>query len=394
MFGFHGSGGRSIARSWKSRPRCFERLETRDMLSATEMGLALSTSLEQITASPLFSGPFQPAAINQAYNFNSILPAGGSGKGLGQTIAIVDAYNNPNIIADTQLFNQTFGLQQFNVPGGPTLTTIDQFGGKSLPATDSGWAMEIALDVQWAHAVAPMANIVVVAARSNSVVDLMTAVDTASSLRGVSVVSMSWGSREFLGQTSLDAHFSPVTHPGVTFIAASGDSGAPGTWPAFSPYVVAVGGTALTTTANGTYTSETGWIGSGGGYSRYEVKPSFQSGFQAASTRSIPRRFVERQPQHRLLRVRFGALFWSGGLVAGRRHERRRAAMGRIVCHRQCVARSRQRDPAGTGRLVFDLRKRSQRLPRHHDRLQRLLGTRGLRPGHRSWQPECKPIGQ
>ena len=98
--------------------------------------------------------------------------------------------------------------------------------------------------------------------------DLLTAVDTARNASGVSVVSMSWGADEFWGQTSYDYHFTtPAGHQGVTFVAASGDSGSwyGPEWPAVSPGVLSVGGTSLSLSSTATYTSERGWSGSGGG---------------------------------------------------------------------------------------------------------------------------------
>src|SRR5207247_1098068 len=121
---------------------------------------------------------------------------------------------------------------------------------------DAGWALEISLDVQWAHAIAPGADILLVEASTNSFSNLLGAVDVAVA-RGAQVVSMSWGGSEFSSEASYDSHFN-VT--GVTFTAASGDSGNGVIYPAASPYVVAVGGTTLPLDSSGNLTgSEVAW---------------------------------------------------------------------------------------------------------------------------------------
>ena len=209
-----------------------------------------------------------------------------TGNGAGQTIAIVDAYNDPTIAGDLATFDNTFGLAP-----PPGLTVVNQLGKSPPLTTDSGWAIETSLDVEWAHAMAPSANILLVEANSASLANLLTAVSTAAhgnvNNSPVTVVSMSWGSGEFLGETSYDSTFNV---PGVTFVAASGDSGAPGLWPAFSPNVLAVGGTTLTVNStSGAWVSETAWSGSGGGVSRYEALPSYQKSFGiVASGRVTP----------------------------------------------------------------------------------------------------------
>src|SRR5205085_436434 len=135
------------------------------------------------------------------------------------TIAIVDAHENPYVASDLHRFDQRFGLKD-----PPSFKKVNQSGGTALPSADSLWAAEIALDVQWAHAIAPAANLVLVEADSGDVDDLMAAVDTARHLAGVSVVSMSWSGPEFEDEGQFDAIFTtPEHHEGVTFVAASGD---------------------------------------------------------------------------------------------------------------------------------------------------------------------------
>ena len=160
----------------------------------------------------------------------------------------------------------------------------------SFPTASSSWAPEIALDVEWAHAIAPGASILLVEANSASMNDLITAVSTASNATGVVVVSMSWGGSEFSGEVNYDSYFTtPAGHNPVTFVASSGDSGAPASYPAASPNVLSVGGTSLTLNG-GTYGSETAWSGSGGGLSSVEVQPAFQKGVvtQSSTFRATP----------------------------------------------------------------------------------------------------------
>ncbi len=150
---------------------------------------------------------------------------------------------------------------------------------------------EEALDVEWAHAMAPGATIMLVEAQDASPTNLFAAVNFARQQAGVSVVSMSFGGNETSDETQFDADFTtPAGHNGVTFVASTGDSGEPGGYPAFSPNVVATGGTSLAIDSVGNYQSETGWSGSGGGVSQVESQPSYQNGVvtQSTSGRATP----------------------------------------------------------------------------------------------------------
>ena len=190
----------------------------------------------------------------------------------------------------------------------------------SLPATDpsgagtDNWEVEEALDVEWAHAIAPGARIILVEANSQSLSDLMAGVATAASQPGVSVVSMSWGFPEGQAVFASDeaAYDSVFNVPGVTFVASTGDYGAADPeYPAFSPNVVAVGGTSLTLNADNSYNSETGWgyysdsqgtfIGSGGGISQYEPEPAYQRGRPVHGQPDHPRCLPGCRPGHRSL---------------------------------------------------------------------------------------------
>jgi subtilase family serine protease len=253
---------------------------------------------------------YSPAQVRAAYGISNVAL-----DGTGQTIAIVDAYDNPDIMASLDAFDSQFGLTS----GGPTLyqqygpawsflTVVNQGGQTTaLPATDpsgagaANWELEAALDVEWIHAMAPGAQIVLVEANSQSLSDLMAGVATAAAQPGVSVVSMSWGFAE--GQQVFaddEAKYdSSFKVPGVTFVASTGDYGAADPeYPAYSPNVVSVGGTSLTLNGDNSYNSETGWgyqsasvgafIGSGGGLSQYEPEPAYQQAVQSTGSRTTP----------------------------------------------------------------------------------------------------------
>ncbi len=217
------------------------------------------------------SGPptsaFAPAQVRHAYGFDQI-----TNQGAGQTIGIVDAYDDANAEKDLGVFSAQFGLPACTSSKG--CYRIVYSNGKQ-PAANANWAVEISLDVQWAHAIAPKATIVLVETPSNSLSDLVNGVTTAVK-NGASAVSMSWTAGEFSSETSMDKNF---VSNGVTYLAASGDVGTGAVYPAASPDVIGVGGTSLYLSANGSYQSETAWSGSGGGLSVYEREPSFQAQF-------------------------------------------------------------------------------------------------------------------
>lgn len=239
-----------------------------------------------------------PAQVSRAYGFEALrFYANGNtyrADGTGQTIAIVAAYRNPNVFADLDVFDRAYkathkselSLYQQYGPASSFLTVANPQG---TPSISNGWSEEIALDVEWAHAIAPGAKILLVQAKSSSINDLTGAVDYARNYPGVSVVSMSWGSSEFSTETSYDGRFTtPAGHGGVTFVGASGDFGAPAIWPAVSKNVLAVGGTTLQTDIAGNALSETTWSGSGGGMSRYVSQPSYQTSVFNGGSRGAP----------------------------------------------------------------------------------------------------------
>lgn len=215
--------------------------------------------------------PLSPSQIIGAYNLNSATG------GAGTTIAIVDAYDDPTIANDLATFSSYFGLPAATFVKHKMATTI---------SVNSGWALEISLDVEWAHAIAPQATILLVEAKSNSLTDLLAAVSYATSYTGVKAVSMSWGGSEFSTETSYESYFNA---PGIAFFASSGDSGAGVIWPSSSPNVTGVGGTTLNLDSSGAVISETAWSGSGGGVSAYETKPTYQTDYGVTTTkRAVP----------------------------------------------------------------------------------------------------------
>jgi subtilase family serine protease len=206
-----------------------------------------------------------PATIKSVYNFPTSLTAGA-----GKTIAIVDAYDDPTAESDLAVFSSQYGLPACTTANG-CFKKVNQTGGTSYPRKDPGWALEISLDVQWAHAIAPGAKILLVEAKSNSFSNLLAAENYAKA--HALYVSNSWGASEFSGETSYDSYFEPPT--GVSIFVSSGDNGTPAEYPSSSPNVISVGGTTLSF-ANGSFTGETGWSGSGGGCSVYESKNAAQ----------------------------------------------------------------------------------------------------------------------
>lgn len=207
-----------------------------------------------------YTNGLNPSQVKIAYGINQL-----NLTGTGETIAIIDAYGSPTINNDLQSFDTRFNLPQanFNVvyPTGKPQNT------------NASWALETSMDVEWAHALAPDAKIMLVVASSSSLSDLLSAVDYATT-HGAQIVSNSWGGTEFSGEDNYDSHFN---HSGITYVASSGDNGEGDLWPASSPYVVSAGGTTLNVDSLGDYQSESAWSGSGGGLSLYESRPTYQN---------------------------------------------------------------------------------------------------------------------
>ncbi|MFF5025012.1 putative Ig domain-containing protein [Streptomyces collinus] len=233
------------------------------------------TDIRQRLASALAAAApsgLSPANLHSAYN----LPTSG---GSGLTVAVVDAYNDPNAESDLATYRSTYGLSACTKANG-CFKQVSQTGSTtSLPTNDTGWAGEEALDLDMVSAVCPNCNIVLVEASSANDSDLGIAENEAVSL-GAKFVSNSWGGSESSTQTSEDTQY--FKHPGVAITVSSGDSAYGAEYPATSQYVTAVGGTALSTASNSRGWSESVWHtssteGTGSGCSAYDPKPSWQT---------------------------------------------------------------------------------------------------------------------
>ena len=220
-----------------------------------------------------------PAEIKKIYN----IPAhGGAG-----TIALIDAYDDANMESDLAVFDKQFGLPSCTTANG----CFEKHVMASSTASNSGWAMETSLDVEWAHAIAPSAKILLVEAKTPSGANLLSAIDYATSRKDVVAISMSWGGAEFSDELSYDTHFVDKANPAAAFFASSGDDGAGASWPASSPNVIGVGGTSLQLASSGALIAESAWSGSGGGVSAYEKEPAYQTAYKiskANGMRAIP----------------------------------------------------------------------------------------------------------
>jgi len=220
-------------------------------------------------------GGYTPAQVAHAYGFDTMIAAGGNGS--NRTIAIVVAYGCPTLTNDLSVF-----CSQFNLP--PAQLNVVAPIGLPPRKVDSAWASETVMDVEWAHAMAPAARLLVVVSPDASTANLNSCIQYADSR--ADVVSMSWGGVESPADPMSHSLF---TNPAVTFVAAAGDTGAQDVeWPAVDPSVLGVGGTSLILSGENAITSETAWNYGSGGVSRYQQIPSYQTGWTAVSGRSVP----------------------------------------------------------------------------------------------------------
>ncbi len=228
-------------------------------------------------------GGFLPKQLATAYKLTPSWP----NVGLGKTIAIVDAYDYPTAKADFAVFAAAAGLPCTRAGG---CLQVVYASGKQ-PKANCGWAQEAALDIEWAYGMAPMANIVLVEANSNSNADLFAAVQVATNLvvkAGGGAVSMSWGGSEASTQSQYEKYFTGSSK--VIYFASSGDTGGKTIYPGTSPNVISAGGTSIKLNADLTIASETGWSGSGGGSSPYFARPAYQAGISSVvgTQRGVP----------------------------------------------------------------------------------------------------------
>ncbi|MGO9914062.1 MAG: choice-of-anchor Q domain-containing protein [Isosphaeraceae bacterium] len=233
---------------------------------------------------------YTPAQVRGAYGVNLLNFGSIVGDGAGQTIAVIDAGDNtgfqdtgPNFQGSSlQVFDQTLGL-----PDPPSFQKFNELGGTTLPAPVAGWGIEIALDVEWAHSIAPMANIDLVEGNTATNTDLYTAMETAGTTLHASVISMSFGAfLEYFGdgaeEPQIDSQYIEPTlaaNPNLTLLASTGDDGSDfgPAYPSISPYVTGVGGTSLVIGSKNNWVAETGWSGSGGGISSVYSEPPYQN---------------------------------------------------------------------------------------------------------------------
>jgi subtilase family serine protease len=228
--------------------RCFAQVRT-DVISAA--------------ASP---AGYHPSDLISAYKLPSAT------RGTGQTVAIVDAFDDPNAEADLAVYRSTFGLAPCTTANG-CFSKVDQNGGTSYPRSDSGWSDEISLDLDMVSAICPNCHILLVEANNNSLTNLALAVDRAATM-GANAISNSYGGGESSTETTRsDPHYK---HPGIAVTASTGDAGFGPQYPAASRFVTAVGGTHLVADSSARGWSETAWSGAGSGCSAFEAKPSWQ----------------------------------------------------------------------------------------------------------------------
>lgn len=228
-----------------------------------------------VTSAATNPAGYHPADLQSAYNLASASASAGG----GQTVAIVDAYNDPNAASDVGVYRSTFGLPACTTSTG-CLRVVNQSGGTNLPKNNGGWAQEISLDLDMVSAICPNCHIILVEASSSSLTNLGTAVNEAAKL-GATEITNSYGGGESSSDLSYDSSY--YNHPGIAITVSAGDGGYGVEYPAASQYVTAVGGTTLTrdsSVARGW--TESVWNtssteGTGSGCSKYDPQPSWQS---------------------------------------------------------------------------------------------------------------------
>ena len=239
-------------------------LDLRAAFSHCEMRL-LGNLKKHPLAAAAPAGGYGPTDLQSAYK----LPNAGA----GQTVAIVDAFDDSTAETDLATYRSTYGLPPCTTANG-CFKKVNQSGVQgSYPSGDQGWGLEISLDLDMVSAACPQCHILLVEANSNANANLYAAVDTAARL-GANEISNSYGGSESSSDPSTNSHYN---HPGVAITVSSGDGGYGVEFPAASPYVTAVGGTTLTKASNTRGWSEAAWSGAGSGCSKYETKQSWQT---------------------------------------------------------------------------------------------------------------------
>src|SRR5580658_6694731 len=234
-------------------------------------GIAPATATPAATPTTTLgnNGAYDPSYLQSAYNLPSTTG------GAGQTVAVVDAYDDPSAATDLNSYRSYFGLPACTTSNG-CFRKVNESGGSTYPAGNSSWGQEISVDLDMVSAICPNCHILLVEANSASIADLGTGVNEAVSL-GANVVSNSYGGPEYSGEVADSAQY--YDHPGVAVTVAAGDSGYGAEFPSTSNTVTSVGGTSLVQNTNtGTRNAtETVWDDTGSGCSAYESKPLWQT---------------------------------------------------------------------------------------------------------------------
>jgi subtilase family serine protease len=256
------AGGLALARPASAAPATDGHGHLRSCTAAAHM--ASCNALVRMPtngAAPNAASPsgLSPANLQSAYN----LPSGTAGS--GQTVAIVDAYDDPSAEADLAVYRSQFGLPACTTANG-CFRKVSQTGGTNYPRRNGGWAEEISLDLDMVSAICPNCHILLVEAKSASFANLGAAVNEAAAL-GANAISNSYGGTDAPDST----YGSFYNHPGIAVTASSGDAGYGAQFPASSHYVTAVGGTTLTTSSGSRGWTETAWSGAGSGCSAYNT---------------------------------------------------------------------------------------------------------------------------
>ncbi len=269
----------SDASGLSSRPVCAASSATRASCDSRIVTTRSGTTFHARSTPDATIAGYHPADLQSAYDLPSSTAGG------GQTVAIVDAYNDPDAASDLATYRSEFGLPAVStctISGGkvkasspPCFVKVSQTGSTtSLPSNNASWSEEISLDIDMVSAICPKCNIVLVEAKSSSLTALGTAVNEAASL-GATEISNSYGGSESSSDTSYDTSY--YKHPGIAVTASSGDGGYGVEYPAASQYVTAVGGTTLNTASNARGWTETAWDDAGSGCSAFDPQPSWQT---------------------------------------------------------------------------------------------------------------------
>jgi subtilase family serine protease len=245
-------------------------LSIRPVCAAVPVGYARCLSLVRGDGLPFgITSPsgYGPADLQAAYKLPSTTA------GSGQTVAIVDAFDDPTAESDLAQYRSFYGLPPCTTANGCFRKVNESGGTLPMPPPNPDWDLEISLDLDMVSALCPNCRILLVETTTNLDTDLYTGVDTAARL-GANAISNSYGGDEATTETADDVHFN---HPGIAITASSGDNGFGVSYPAASRFVTAVGGTSLTR-ASGTARgwTESAWNGAGSGCSGFEAKPSWQ----------------------------------------------------------------------------------------------------------------------